>query len=268
MSTSPRADDFARLDGKTAVVTGASSGIGRAIARHLAAAGADLVVHARASRAELENVAAEIQALGRRAHVVLGDLAPDVTQTDLVEQAWRWGTDIQIWVNNAGGDVLTGSATDWSFEQKLDYLWSVDVRATIRLSRLVGQRMRERASDGVDRCILLMGWDQAQVGMAGDSGEMFAAIKGAVMAFSKSLARSLAPHVRVNCLAPGWIRTSWGQVAPDYWQDRARAESLLHRWGTPDDVARVARFLASPASDFVTGQVIPINGGFRGPAGD
>jgi 3-oxoacyl-[acyl-carrier protein] reductase len=104
--------------------------------------------------------------------------------------------------------------------------------------------------------------------MAGDSGEMFAAIKGAVMAFSKSLARSLAPHVRVNCLAPGWIRTSWGQVAPDYWQARAREESLLHRWGTPDDVARMARFLASPASDFITGQVIPINGGFRGPAGD
>ena len=128
MSTSPRADEFARLDGKTAVVTGASSGIGRAVARHLAAAGADLVVHARARRAELENVAAEIQALGRRADVVLGDLAQDVTQTELVEQAWRWGKDIQIWVNNAGGDVLTGSATDWSFEQKLDYLWSVDVR--------------------------------------------------------------------------------------------------------------------------------------------
>jgi 3-oxoacyl-[acyl-carrier protein] reductase len=268
MATSPLPDDFARLDGKTAVVTGASSGIGRAIAWQLAAAGADVVVHARASREKLEDVAGEIRAMGRRTRIVLGDLAQDVAQTELVEQAWDWAEDIQVWVNNAGGDVLTGSAIDWSFEQKLDYLWSVDVRAAIRLSRRVGQRMVERAVDGADRCILLMGWDQAQAGMAGDSGEMFAAIKGAVMAFSKSLARSLAPHVRVNCLAPGWIRTSWGQVAPEYWQARACHESLMHRWGTPDDVARMARFLASPASNFVTGQVIPINGGFCGPAGD
>ncbi|MHB8862836.1 MAG: SDR family NAD(P)-dependent oxidoreductase [Pirellulaceae bacterium] len=268
MATAPPWDDFARLDGKTAVVTGASSGIGRAIAGQLAAAGADLVVHTRARRAELERVAVEIRAQGRQAHVVVGDLAEDLTQTRLVEQAWDWGQDIQIWINNAGGDVLTGAAAAWSFEQKLDYLWSVDVRAAIRLSRLVGQRMVERAVDGADRCILLMGWDQAQEGMGGDSGEMFAAVKGAVMAFSKSLARSLAPHVRVNCLAPGWIRTSWGEVAPEYWQARACRESLLQRWGMPDDVARMARFLASPASGFITGQVIPINGGFRGPAGD
>jgi 3-oxoacyl-[acyl-carrier protein] reductase len=99
--------------------------------------------------------------------------------------------------------------------------------------------------------------------MAGDSGEMFAAVKGAVMAFSRSLARSLAPHVRVNCLAPGWIRTAWGDTASEYWQRRALRESLLERWGTPDDVARVARFLASPAADFITGQIIPINGGLR-----
>ena len=137
MATPLLPDDFARLDGKTAVVTGASSGIGRAIAWQLAAAGADLVVHARASHEKLEDVAGEIRALGRRVHIVLGDLAQDVAQTELVEQAWGWAEDIQIWVNNAGGDVLTGPAIAWSFEQKLDYLWSVDVRAAIRLSRRV-----------------------------------------------------------------------------------------------------------------------------------
>jgi 3-oxoacyl-[acyl-carrier protein] reductase len=92
---------------------------------------------------------------------------------------------------------------------------------------------------------------------------MFATVKGAVMAFTLSLARSLAPRVRVNCVAPGWIRTAWGQTANAYWQQRASRESLLQRWGTPDDVAAVACFLASPAAAFITGQIVAVNGGLR-----
>ncbi|MCG8586376.1 MAG: SDR family oxidoreductase, partial [Pirellulales bacterium] len=103
----------------------------------------------------------------------------------------------------------------------------------------------------------------AETGMAGDSGEMFAATKGAVMNFSRSLAKSLAPEVRVNCLAPGWIRTKWAEQASDYWQDRAKAESLLQRWGKPEDVAAAALFLASPNASFITGETIRVNGGFR-----
>jgi 3-oxoacyl-[acyl-carrier protein] reductase len=99
--------------------------------------------------------------------------------------------------------------------------------------------------------------------MAGDSGQMFGCIKGAVMSFTQSLAQSLAPHVRVNCLAPGWIKTSWGETASDYWQERAKSESLAGRWGTAEDVARAARFLASPSAEFMTGQVINVNGGYR-----
>ena len=87
-----------------------------------------------------------------------------------------------------------------------------------------------------------MGWDQAELGMAGESGQIFATIKGAVMAFSRSLAQSLSPRVRVNCLAPGWIRTEWAERASQYWQSRAVEESLLARWGTPEDVAAVAHF--------------------------
>jgi 3-oxoacyl-[acyl-carrier protein] reductase len=97
--------------------------------------------------------------------------------------------------------------------------------------------------------------------MEGDSGELFAASKGAVMAFSKSLALSLAPTVRVNCLAPGWIRTAWGEGASSAWQERVLRETPLHRWGTPEDVASVARWLASPAAGFLTGQVVRIDGG-------
>jgi 3-oxoacyl-[acyl-carrier protein] reductase len=111
--------------------------------------------------------------------------------------------------------------------------------------------------------ILNIGWDQAARGMAGDAGEMFSTIKGAVMAFTRSLAQTLAPQVRVNCLALGWIRTAWGEGSSDYWQQRAKQESLRERWGTPEDVAAAVRFLASPSADFITGQVIEVNGGFR-----
>lgn len=243
-----------------AVVTGSSSGIGRAIALELAAAGADVLVHARRSRDKAEQVAAEIRAAGRQAEVVLCDLADETTHEWLVDRAWTWRGGVAIWINNSGADVLTGEAARWPFELKLEQLWRVDVTATMRLSRLTGARMKARGSGA----IVNIGWDQAEHGMAGDSGELFSATKGAVMAFTRSLAKSLAPEVRVNCLAPGWIRTAWGDRASRYWHQRAERESMLGRWGAPEDVARAARFLVSPDASLVTGQVLPINGGFRG----
>ncbi len=81
------------------------------------------------------------------------------------------------------------------------------------------------------------------------------------MAFTKSLALSLAPEVRVNCLAPGWIRTAWGEEAPAEWQQRVLREVPLGRWGTPEDIARTARFLLSDEASFISGQVVNINGG-------
>ena len=81
------------------------------------------------------------------------------------------------------------------------------------------------------------------------------------MAFTKSLALSLAPEVRVNCLAPGWIRTAWGSQASEAWQARVLKETPLERWGTPEDVAAAALWLVSPAAAFITGQVIRVNGG-------
>jgi NAD(P)-dependent dehydrogenase (short-subunit alcohol dehydrogenase family) len=106
-----------------------------------------------------------------------------------------------------------------------------------------------------------MGWDQADTGMEGDSGQLFGAAKAAVMAFTKSLAQTLAPNVRVNCLAPGWIKTAWGETASALWQQRVQRETPLQRWGLPEDIAQTACWLASPAAQFITGQIIRINGG-------
>ena len=136
------------------------------------------------------------------------------------------------------------SGAGLDFDAKLDLLWAVDVVATIRLCRAVGRRMKAQGHGS----IVTMGWDQAETGMEGDSGELFAATKGAVMAFTRSLALSLAPEVRVNGLAPGWIRTAWGETASAAWQDRVLRETPLARWGTPEDVARVACFLVGPAA--------------------
>ena len=83
----------------------------------------------------------------------------------------------------------------------------------------------------------------------------------AVMSFTRSLALSLAPTVRVNCIAAGWIRTAWGEKASDEWQQRVLDETPLRRWGEPEDIARLARFLVSPDADYLTGQIICANGG-------
>jgi 2-amino-4-hydroxy-6-hydroxymethyldihydropteridine diphosphokinase len=240
-----------------ALVTGSTSGIGRAVALELARGGADVIVHGRRSREAAEAVAAEVHLVGGRSDVLLADLRDPDQCRALAEQAWRMWDGLDVWVNNAGADTLTGEASRWTFERKLQELLAVDVTATVLLSRAIGKQLKA-ARGGV---ILNVGWDQAEVGMEGDSGELFATAKGAVMAFSRSLALSLAPEVRVHCLAPGWVRTAWGEHASEAWQERVRRETPLRRWGQPEDVAAAARWLASPASAYLTGQIVRVNGG-------
>jgi 2-amino-4-hydroxy-6-hydroxymethyldihydropteridine diphosphokinase len=244
------------LTGLRALVTGSSSGIGRAIALELATAGADVIIHGR-DLPRAEAVVAEARLAGVRSQALIADLSHPFWAGELAVRAWGLWDGIDILVNNAGADTLTGEAARWSFEQKLDALLAVDLKATIQLARLVGPEMKERGN-GV---IVNMGWDQAETGMEGDSGELFATVKGAVMSFSRSLALSLAPEVRVHCVAPGWIRTAWGEGASSVWQERVRRETPLRRWGTPADVAAVVRWLVSPAAGYLTGQVVRINGG-------
>ena len=239
------------------IVLGSTSGIGRAVAVALAASGADVIVHGRSSRNEAEDVASSISGMGRKSAILMADLADRFAGDQLVEEAWSLWGGLDAWLQLAGADTLTGPAAKLSFDAKLDLLWSVDVVATIRLCRRVGQRMVSQGSGS----IVTMGWDQAETGMEGDSGELFAATKGAILAFTRSLALSLAPKVRVNALAPGWIKTAWGQDASQTWQDRVIDETPLARWGTPEDVAAAACFLVSDAAAFLSGQVIRVNGG-------
>ncbi len=257
LSLEGRGSQERSLSGVRAMVTGSSSGIGRAIALALANQGADVLIHARVSRERALQVVEQVCQRGCQSQMLLADLRLRDACQRLVEDAWRSFGPLDIWVNNAGADILTNQNQKLPFEAKLQELLAVDVAATMLLSRAIGARMKQ-AGHGV---ILNMGWDQAETGMEGDSGQLFGATKAAVMAFTKSLALTLAPEVRVNCLAPGWIRTAWGEKASAPWQERVVRETPLGRWGTPEDVAAVACWLVSPAAAFVTGQVIRINGG-------
>lgn len=255
-SSSPIVRD---LMGCIALVTGSTSGIGRAIAQELAKRGARVIVHGGHSRAAAEGVAGSLQAFGvDPPGVCMADLSQPADCDRLANEAWHLaGEGLDLLVLNAGADTLTGDAAKWSFERKLDALLAVDLKSTMRLARDIGARMKARGRG----CILTTGWDQAETGMEGDSGQLFAAVKGAVMCFTRSLALSLAPEVRVNCIAPGWIRTAWGETATPVWQDRVRRETPLGVWGLAEDVAAAAAWLASPAAGFITGQTIRVNGG-------
>src|SRR3954453_14531821 len=190
------------LDGARAVVTGASSGIGAGIAEAFAGAGATVLVTYRGNEGGAREVADGIAARGGRALVVRADLGARTGCAALVAEARDRLGGLDVWVNNAGADVLTGAAAGWDWERKLDLLLAVDLKGTIACSYAAAAVMREQPGGGV---ILNMSWDHVTSGMAGANPELFSAVKGGVLSFSRSLARALAPAVRVNVLCPGWI---------------------------------------------------------------
>ena len=230
------------LAGQLVLITGSTAGIGAAMAGACEAAGARVVRHGRRPR-DGDHLAA--------------DLADPASHEQLfAECVERFGLPDCVALN-AGADTLTGDAARWPFGRKLAELVAVDLVGTIQLGRRFGHAMKTRGYGSV----VTVGWDQAETGMGGDSGELFGAIKSGVMGFTKSLALSLAPEVRVNCLAPGWVRTAWGETAPEVWQERVRRETPLARWGLPEDLADALVWLAGPGARFVTGQVLRMNGG-------
>jgi 3-oxoacyl-[acyl-carrier protein] reductase len=242
-----------RLDGVRAVVTGASSGIGAAIAAAFGGAGATVLVTHRDSEHEALAVAEPIGAL-----VAQADLRTRDACEALVAQAREQLGGLDVWVNNAGADVLTGAAAEWDWERKLELLLAVDLKGTVACSYAAGAVMGAQSGGGT---ILNMSWDHVTEGMAGHNPELFSAVKGGVLAFSKSLARSLAPRVRVNVLSPGWIETAFAHQADRDFHRSVEESTPLARWGRPEDVAAAALWLASPEASFITGQAVNINGG-------
>jgi 3-oxoacyl-[acyl-carrier protein] reductase len=216
-----------------------------------------LLTH-RGSPGRAREVADAIAARGGRALVRQADLATRDACERLVADARDELGRVDVWVNNAGADVLTGEAAAWEWERKLDLLLAVDLKGTIACSYAVGELMREEDRGGV---IVNMSWDHVTTGMAGENPQLFAAVKGGVLAFSKSLARSLAPAVRVNALCPGWIETGFGEQADPGFRRSVAQSTPLGRWGRPEDVAGAAVYLAAPEAAFVTGQAINVNGG-------
>jgi len=248
----------AALAGRIVLVTGASSGIGRAIAIEAARAGADVAITFRSNAEGARETEARIRALGRRALTRQLDLSDERELAALGPAVSDALGRIDAWVNNAGADILTGSAASLTDTQKLDLLLAVDLRGTMLASWKAVEILSAQQEGGV---IINMSWDHVLTGMAGINPQLFAAVKGGVLAFSKSLARSVAPRVRVNVIAPGWIETTFAADLDASRRDAVADATPLARWGTPEDVAGAAVFLASPAAAFMTGQTLLVGGG-------
>jgi 3-oxoacyl-[acyl-carrier protein] reductase len=242
------------LESRVAVVTGASSGIGRAIAQALAGAGAAVVVNYAHSEARAKEVAEEIARAGGRVHVLGADVSRQADVERLVAGARDAFGAIHVWVNNAGADILTGEAARWSDEEKWDRVMAVDLKGTWLCSRAAAAAMAEGA-------IVNISWDHVLTGMGNPTGAIYAAAKGGILALSRCLAREFAPRVRVNVVAPGWIRTKWGGQADEATSRSVVASTPLARWGTPADVAAAVLFLTSSQSSFITGETILVGGG-------
>ena len=158
----------------------------------------------------------------------------------------------------AGADILTGSAAEKPRLERLDELIAVDLRGTMMASWAAATVMQQQPRGGV---IINISWDRVLTGMEGTNPELFSAVKGGVLAFSKSLARSLAPLVRVNVVAPGWIETAFGAGLDEAAYRRTARSIPLGRWGTTHDVAAATVYLASPDAAFVTGHTLLVSGG-------
>jgi 3-oxoacyl-[acyl-carrier protein] reductase len=236
---------FASLEGRTALVTGASRGIGRAIAVELASAGATVVLGYRSGREEAEAAAAE---LGARA--VQADVSNAEGAARLVEEAG----DLDILVNNAGltRDGLLARMPDDDWRTVLD----TNLSSVFYTCRAVCRpMMRKRAGSIVNVSSI--------VGVRGNPGQTnYAASKAGIIGFTKSLARELGGRgVRANVVAPGYVTSRLTDVLPDEVTAAMLENTPLGRFGDPEDIAGAVRFLCSDAAAFITGEVLHVDGG-------
>jgi NAD(P)-dependent dehydrogenase (short-subunit alcohol dehydrogenase family) len=243
------------FEGKNVVVTGAGRGIGRALASGFAKQGATVLVHYSQTKDDAFRLVDEIVASGGNAHISQANLEHPAEINHLVHEAHTKLGLIDVWINNAGASANsseTGSLDETAlFERNM----RVDVMATWLCSRAVEPFIRDGG------CILTTGWDHALDGAPGLPSQLYAMTKGAIMSLTRCLAIEYAPRIRVNCIAPGHIENDWSKSLSTETRAKLVQTIPMQRWGTPEDVVHTALFLASPASSFITGQTILVNGG-------
>jgi 2-deoxy-D-gluconate 3-dehydrogenase len=249
--------DAFSLEGRVALVTGAGTGIGAAIARALAAAGADVACHG--NKHVPSDTAAEIGKLGRRAVVVTGDLRDRASPDALVDTTVRELGAIDILVNNAGiirrSPAVECSDDDWAA------VVDVNLTSVFRLCRAAGKRMIAHGRGKIVNVSSLLAFQ------GGITVPAYAASKGGVAQLTKALANEWASKgINVNAIAPGYIHTeNTAALAADPVRNRQITERIpAARWGEPADLGGAAVFLASRASDYVSGHVLVVDGGWMG----
>ena len=237
--------DFASLDGKTALVTGASRGIGKAIAVELAAAGASVVVGYRSGQEEAEALATE---LGGRA------IQADVSSSDDARRLIEEAGDLDILVNNAGltRDGLLARMSDDDWRTVID----TNLSSVFYTCRAVTRPMMKKRAGSIVNISSI-------VGVHGNWGQTnYAASKAGIIGFTKSLARELGSrNVRANVVAPGYVKTQLTDVLPEEATEAMLTNTPLGRLGEPEDVAGAVRYLCSDAASFITGEVLLVDGG-------
>jgi 2-deoxy-D-gluconate 3-dehydrogenase len=244
------------LTGRIALVTGANTGIGRAIAVALAGAGADVAL---AGRSSADETAAQVRALGRRAALIEADLSTTAPVQDVVDQTIAELGGLDILVNNAGiirrVDAVDFSEADW------DAVIDTNLKSLFFLSQAAGRHMIAKGSGKIVNIASLLSFQ------GGIRVPSYTAAKSGVAGLTKALANEWAGKgVNVNAIAPGYIATNnTAALQADETRNRQILERIpAGRWGDPNDIAGAAVFLAAPASDYVNGHVLAVDGGWLG----
>ena len=242
------------LDGRIALITGASRGIGRATALELAAAGAAVAVNYRSDESGAAAVVAEIEAAGGRALALQADVAKPDEAAGLVARCEDELGEIDALVCNAGitRDNLIARISPEDF----DAVIATNLGGAFHVCQAAARRMLRRRRGSIVTMSSI-------VGVHGNAGQTnYSASKAGLIGLTKSLAKEIGSRgVRVNCIAPGYIATELTDVLPDSARETLLASTPLGRLGEPEDIARCVRFLVSDASGFVTGAVLAVDGG-------
>ncbi|MFA5809892.1 MAG: 3-oxoacyl-[acyl-carrier-protein] reductase [Thermoleophilia bacterium] len=249
-------EDFTRyrLAGQVALVTGGARGIGRATVIALAHAGASVAINYQHSHEAAEALADSLRSTGVKLTTVQGDVADAAQVKAMIEQAEEALGRISILVNNAG--ITRDTLTMRMSEEDFDAVIVTSLRGAFLCSRAVARGMMKARGGSIINV-------SSVIGRRGNPGQAnYAAAKAGLIGFTKSLARELGPRgVRVNAVAPGYVITDMTSELPDEMKDKILENTPLGRLATPEEIASVIVFLASPAAGYITGAVIPIDGG-------